>query len=501
MLAYRNYFMARSKQRPPDTVELSGPADAFLDKLQAALTAREALELDAVQIGTDFPSLDHLYQNAFDLILDQANTFPKSKNYWESIAYDVGAFIGSYDRKWLREATGIRITPNDVRPTPPLDAEVESIMDFDPNEFGNDLLLWEKQYPNHPLVQAHLVLNADHDQLLARARQYLKPITAYPPGKLGFYNDSELVFNWIAHVRLHLSDDKVAEALPYVEQLFRLGYNGEMVPTILTSLAQEGVQANRTLRKQYPLVAKHLSEMPEENVMDVISELADLLGAPDDNQRIMDILGLPNDRPLGRRKPSAKVRSLKNRQLTKGVYRIKVTLRGSKPPIWRRLELLADTQLEELHAIIQTIFEWTNSHLHNFDTGNRFRESFSSPDDPYGHEYGESYAGVTIAEMFARSGGKKFTYTYDFGDSWEHTILLEKELPIDPKLNYPICVTGRCAAPLDDMGGMWGYYDYLAGLEDPKHEMHEDAVDWLGEDFDHKAFDLQEINQRLEGFR
>ena len=180
------------------------------------------------------------------------------------------------------------------------------------------------------------------------------------------------------------------------------------------------------------------------------------------------------------------------------MVQIKITLKGSKPPIWRRLELRADTQLEELHAIIQTVFEWKNSHLHSFE--NSRRDSFVSPHDPFSQDWSDSYEGMTIADMFGFSG-KKFTYHYDFGDSWYHEIALEKELPPDPKTAYPRCTAGRRAAPLDDMGGLWGFYDYLEAVKNPKHEMHEDAIEWLGEDFDAAAFDLGAIDGRLGVFR
>ena len=86
-------------------------------------------------------------------------------------------------------------------------------------------------------------------------------------------------------------------------------------------------------------------------------------------------------------------------------------------------------------------------------------------------------------------------YEYDFGDSWEHTILLEKILPVDSKIKYPVCIAGEMNCPPEDCGGAWGYADLLEILKDPKHEEYENIIEWLGDDFDPKEFDLEEVNK------
>jgi hypothetical protein len=93
--------------------------------------------------------------------------------------------------------------------------------------------------------------------------------------------------------------------------------------------------------------------------------------------------------------------------------------------------------------------------------------------------------------------GFKFRYEYDFGDSWLHQVLVEKILPPEPGQDYPVCIKGRRARPPEDVGGMWGYYDFLEAITDPDHEEHESYLEWIGGEFDPQAFDLEEVNQAL----
>lgn len=90
--------------------------------------------------------------------------------------------------------------------------------------------------------------------------------------------------------------------------------------------------------------------------------------------------------------------------------------------------------------------------------------------------------------------GEKFDYVYDFGDSWEHTILIEKILAPDPKQKLPVCIAGKRACPPEDVGGVWGYEDFLRAIKDPKHPNHTDYIEWIGEGFDPARFDIAEIN-------
>jgi hypothetical protein len=104
---------------------------------------------------------------------------------------------------------------------------------------------------------------------------------------------------------------------------------------------------------------------------------------------------------------------------------------------------------------------------------------------------------VKLSEVY--HGPKtKFMYEYDFGDSWEHEILFEKEMPAEPGSHYPVCLEGERACPPEDCGGVWGYADLLKVIKNPEHEEYEEMMEWVGEDFDPEAFDLDEINSALK---
>lgn len=178
------------------------------------------------------------------------------------------------------------------------------------------------------------------------------------------------------------------------------------------------------------------------------------------------------------------------------ILQLKITLKGSKPPIWRRVLVDKKITLLHLHRIIQTAMGWYNCHLWEFDLNG---QSFG-PVDKTG------MMGFTPDEMedaakqkvsaFADREKAKFSYTYDMGDDWEHQILVEKVLPRVPDQHYPLCIDGKMNCPPEDCGGIWGFYALLEALKDPKHPDHEDMTEWLGDDYDPRAFDPDVVNQK-----
>lgn len=176
------------------------------------------------------------------------------------------------------------------------------------------------------------------------------------------------------------------------------------------------------------------------------------------------------------------------------VYQLKVGIRGAKPPIWRRLLVPGDTELTELHRMIQAAFGWDGTHLHVFETE---YGSFGREDPELGHT---SDASATLEQVVSQVKDK-FTYTYDFGDDWEHQILVEKIEPADPSMTYPVCTGGRRAAPPDDCGGIWGYHELVEVMADPSHPDHQERLAWLGLDdaagFQPARFDAEEISELL----
>ena len=170
------------------------------------------------------------------------------------------------------------------------------------------------------------------------------------------------------------------------------------------------------------------------------------------------------------------------------VYQLKITLKGIRPPIWRRVQLDSKTTLQELHMIIQEAMGWDNYHLHTFTIGGD--DYGEAEDDLDVHsENNVKLSNVVAGEKF------KFFYTYDFGDNWEHEIIVEKELPIAPNVLYPLCVKGKRACPPEDCGGPWGYEELLEILADPSHPEYEERMEWFDSDFDPDAFDIDKVNE------
>ncbi|PYS61939.1 MAG: hypothetical protein DMF76_09870 [Acidobacteria bacterium] len=105
---------------------------------------------------------------------------------------------------------------------------------------------------------------------------------------------------------------------------------------------------------------------------------------------------------------------------------------------------------------------------------------------------------VRLNQLLIRVGAK-IVYTYDFGDGWEHGIVLEKGLPIEPNMAYPLCTGGRGACPPEDCGGLGGFYNLLEALQNPRHPQHEELLEWVGEDYDPEKFSIEAINRILHG--
>ena len=172
------------------------------------------------------------------------------------------------------------------------------------------------------------------------------------------------------------------------------------------------------------------------------------------------------------------------------VYQLKITLRGVKPPIWRRVQT-KDCSLTRLHEIIQLAMGWQFSHLYDFEVAG---ETYGDPqllDDV------ESDRKMKLSQIVP-AGHKKFTYVYDMGDNWEHTIQIEKTVATEPKAKYPRCIDGARACPPEDCGGVWGYVDFLGAIQNPKHKEHEEMLEWVGGKFDPEAFDINRVNLALQ---
>lgn len=177
----------------------------------------------------------------------------------------------------------------------------------------------------------------------------------------------------------------------------------------------------------------------------------------------------------------------------KRIFRIKVTLRDTRPPIWRRLLVRDTMSLREFHGLLQLAMGWTDSHMHQFKKG---QIHYGSPHT--GLEGALNESKVKLEDVF-RKPKDRILYEYDFGDGWLHDVALEEIMEPEPAGKYPWILAGKRACPPEDCGGVYGYYRMLEALADPTDPEHEDMLEWLGEGFDPEDFDAYERNVRLHG--
>lgn len=179
------------------------------------------------------------------------------------------------------------------------------------------------------------------------------------------------------------------------------------------------------------------------------------------------------------------------------VYQLKVQLKGVRPPIWRRFLVSNTSTLEEFHHTIQIVMGWTNSHLHQFISG---KSRYGMVDPEFGMDWDDDLQDELNFKVkdLLKSEGDSIVYEYDFGDGWEHKITLEKVLPFDKEQFLPLCIKGKRGCPPEDVGGVWGYADFLEKWIDENHPEHEDLKEWAGDYFDPEIFDQIETNEVLE---
>jgi hypothetical protein len=193
------------------------------------------------------------------------------------------------------------------------------------------------------------------------------------------------------------------------------------------------------------------------------------------------------------KKPKSKAKVASNT-----IFQFKITLLGSNPPIWRRTQV-QDCTLDKLHEHIQTAMGWTNSHLHQFEIkGQRYGDP-ELLDDGFEDFDCEDSTTTMVSDILPKTGKRfVFKYEYDFGDSWEHEVMFEGSPPVDPKSKYPLCLEGERACPPEDCGGIWGYGDFLEAIRNPKHEEHENMLEWIGGKFDPEKFDPGKATKEMK---
>ena len=173
--------------------------------------------------------------------------------------------------------------------------------------------------------------------------------------------------------------------------------------------------------------------------------------------------------------------------------RLRITLADVSPKVWRRVEVPLSTRLSELHQVIQVVMGWWDYHLYEFQVG---EERFGRPSIEDYIELRDDDA-VSLKSLIDQNVSR-FIYIYDFGDYWKHEIRIGTKRMGASDIDYPVFLGGENNCPPEDVGGPFGYKDYLSAISDPHHEEHESMIEWNGEGFDPSFVDEAFINEQLE---
>lgn len=165
------------------------------------------------------------------------------------------------------------------------------------------------------------------------------------------------------------------------------------------------------------------------------------------------------------------------------IHQLRIALADVTPPVWRRVLVPGGYTLDRLHRVIQYAMGWQNYHLHSFEIGGM---QYGEP-DPVGELMMRDELDTRLDAVVGK--GDTFRYTYDFGDWWEHDVTVEDVFTAEPDERYPACLGGRGACPPEDVGGAYGYREFLAATADPVHPRYEVMRAWLGRHFDPDEFD------------
>jgi hypothetical protein len=177
------------------------------------------------------------------------------------------------------------------------------------------------------------------------------------------------------------------------------------------------------------------------------------------------------------------------------IARLKITLDHVKPAVLRRIEVPLTLRLDRLHLAIQAAIGWTNSHLYEIRAGD-VGWSTLYPEADWPDDFLDARK-ARLIDVLEDIGTKTLRYLYDFGDGWEHAVKVERLLDPQPGVIYPrlIDAIGRC--PPEDVGGPWGYAEFLDAIHDPNHERHVELKEWIGYDFDPNNVDREECAEAV----
>jgi hypothetical protein len=179
---------------------------------------------------------------------------------------------------------------------------------------------------------------------------------------------------------------------------------------------------------------------------------------------------------------------------TENIARIRISLGEIAPEVWRQVEVPVNLHLKGLHDVIQAVFGWQDYHLFEFRVGEKIYGG-PAPGEDYDRKVLHARS-MRLATLIAK-GVRRFDYFYDFGDDWQHSVVVESVESADPSLRYPRFVEGARRGPPEDVGGPFGYQRFLKIIADKRHPEHHEAITWCGGSYDPDAIDLAMLRYRL----
>ena len=177
------------------------------------------------------------------------------------------------------------------------------------------------------------------------------------------------------------------------------------------------------------------------------------------------------------------------------IARLRIILNDVDPQAMRHIEAPLKVRLDRLHDIIQAAMGWTDTHLYEFRVGDA---GWGVPDLDGFYDGPMDAKKMTLEKLIDQTGTRTIQYIYDFGDDWDHSIRIERVNEAAPGMTYPRLLKATGACPPEDVGGAWGYEEFLEALADPDHEQHEDMVRWSGGDFDAEDAGIDSIIERFD---
>lgn len=175
-------------------------------------------------------------------------------------------------------------------------------------------------------------------------------------------------------------------------------------------------------------------------------------------------------------------------------FKLRIELEEVRPKVWRRILVPIEISLSALHVVLLFSMGWEGGHMHEFEIGGtRYGEN-----DPLEGLIPGTKDEENVSFKRALGNHKSFTYVYDFGDNWRHLVTLEGEVALKERLWPGECLEGENACPPEDVGGAQGYADFLKAIGDASHPEHEEMKQWVGREFDAKAFDAVETTWLLQ---